>query len=331
MTTKRPASGAIKLPASIDIGSHSSLLLIAGWDIVEGKARLMPKVQKAEVIRLGEDLHNHGDISAERLAELTNVLVGFRQTIHALGADLQSVVMTEAVRKCANPDAVLSAVEKELWTKPRIIEGEEEARLSWAAVAHWHGVDQVTIDVGGGSSEISQGRDFISIPMGALRLKNELGVIPGPEYKKWSKEALSAIEFKPFAKKPVTLVGGTAVALAMVHLNLQKYDWQRLEGIELSIEDLNKTIQRICDLSKELRSQLPGLEHGRAEVIICGLFWIRSLLEKLKVEQFCVSTLGLRFGALLPHEILQQLFPAPPEPTKRGFKAKAVAIEEIEN
>jgi exopolyphosphatase/guanosine-5'-triphosphate,3'-diphosphate pyrophosphatase len=310
------------LPASIDIGSHSTLLLIADWDQVGGKARLMPKVQKVEVVRLGEDLHSTGTISPERIAELVSVLTTFRQTAHALGARIDRVVMTEAVRKAGNQAEVLEAVEKALWIKPEILAGEDEARLSWAAVAHWHGSEQLTIDVGGGSTELSQGRTFLSIPIGALRLKNEMGVIPGPEYKKWSKETFAGLELKPYAKMPVTLVGGTAVALGMLHLGLSKFDGSILEGLELSMEELDKVITRISDLSKELRTQLPGLENGRSEVIICGLFWIRSLLEKLKAERFRISTLGLRFGVLLTPEVLQELFPEPKAEAvkkRRGF------------
>lgn len=300
-----------RLPASIDIGSHSTLLLIGAWEEQEGKLRLMPKVQKAEVVRLGDDLHESGEISNTRIAELVSVLTRYRQTIHALGANLEAVVLTEAVRKASNQEIVIEAVKKALWQDPRVIEGTEEAKLSWIAVAHWHGSDLVTIDVGGGSTEISQGRDFLSIPVGALRLKNQMGVIPGPEYKKWAKETFSGLELKPYAKKPVTLVGGTAVAMAMLHLNLSQYDWKSLEGIELSMEELDRVIQRVADLSKELRTQLPGLENGRSEVIVCGMFWIRSLLEKLKVERFRISTLGLRFGVLLPQEMAEELLPPP--------------------
>jgi exopolyphosphatase/guanosine-5'-triphosphate,3'-diphosphate pyrophosphatase len=307
-----------KLPASIDIGSHSTLLLIGAWEDQDGKPRLMPKVQKAEVIRLGEDLHSNGEISPARLAELIQVITRYRQTIHALGASLDAVVLTEAVRKASNQDQIVESVKKALWQDPHVIEGADEAKYSWAAVAHWHGSEQVTIDVGGGSTEISQGRDFLSIPVGALRLKNQMGVIPGPEYKKWSKETFSGLELKVFAKKPVCLVGGTAVAMAMLHLNLPQYNWQSIEGIEMSMEELDRVIQRVADLSKELRAQLPGLENGRSEVIVCGMFWIRSLLEKLKVERFRISTLGLRFGVLLPNEMIEALLPPAPTSKKKS-------------
>ena len=84
----------------------------------------------------------------------------------------------------------------------------------------------------------------------------------------------------------------------MVYLNKQQFDYKAIEGLELSISDLDAVTTRISNLSKELRAMLPGLENGRHEVIICGLFWLKSLLEKLRVETFKISTAGLRFGLL---------------------------------
>ena len=75
-----------------------------------------------------------------------------------------------------------------------------------------------------------------------------------------------------------------------------------IEGLELSINDLDAVTTRISNLSKELRAMLPGLENGRHEVIICGLFWLKSLLEKLRVETFKISTAGLRFGLLYENQ-----------------------------
>lgn len=298
------------LPASIDIGSHSTLLLIAHpvkKTGAENPYRLEPGVQKAEVVRLGDDLRHSDGISIQSMEHLREVLIRYRQTVHALGAQVCSVVMTEAMRRASNGKEVQDLVESVLWVRPRILTGEEEAELSWAAVAHWHGDDLVTLDVGGGSSELSQGRDFLSLPVGALSLRHEMGVMPGPEYRKWSRETLKGVDFKPFRNRPLVLVGGTAVAMAMLHLDLAEFRVDRIEGLSMTRDDLDRLIQRLCDVSKELRSHLPGLEHGRSEVIICGLYWIRSLLEKMKVDAFRISTLGLRFGVLLNPEEISRL------------------------
>jgi len=307
------------LPATIDIGSHSCLLLIASWEDTPLGSRLVPKIQKVEVCRLGEDIHGEGRISPERLSELTAILSRFRATVHSLGAKIEAAVMTEAMRKASNPEEVLDACEKALWIRPRVISGEEEAHLTYRAVAGWHGKDIVTLDVGGGSSELSQGKEFLSIPVGALKLFKQMGAIPGPEYKSWSKEVFKELNLKPFAKKQLFLVGGTATALAMLHRGDNRFDAQALEGSELTPADLDRIITRLCDLSKELRAALPGLEHGRSDIIICGLYWIRSLVEKLKVESFRISTAGLRFGLLYPPEEPKA---ETPKPKRKPFQKK---------
>jgi exopolyphosphatase/guanosine-5'-triphosphate,3'-diphosphate pyrophosphatase len=298
-----------KLIATVDIGSHSCILLIAAFEDApateEGAAPgkvLVPKLQKVEVCRLGEDIYEHGAITEKRIKELEAIMTKFRMDLHALGANLKAAVMTEAMRNAENPDEVIAVVEHALWVKPRIISGEEEGKLTYRSVKEWHGEGLVTIDIGGGSTELSNGDTTFSIPVGALKMFKAMGPIPGPEYKKFVKETFKEVSFKGMTKKPVYLIGGTGTALAMVYLNKQQFDYKAIEGLELSISDLEAVTTKISNLSKELRAMLPGLENGRHEVIICGLFWLRSLLEKLRVETFKISTAGLRFGLLYENQ-----------------------------
>ncbi len=288
-------------PASVDIGSHSTILLIADFEAdASGKTALRPKIQKVEVCRLGEDVYNSGEISEERIDELSRILARFRSTANALGAEIKVCAMTEAARKAKNSERLLTAVEKALWVKPQIVSGEEEAAYTFRAVEEWHGEGIVTVDIGGGSTEISDGESGISIPVGALYLYKKMGAIPGPEYKKWEKEELKGNPLRPYAKKPVYLVGGTGTALAMVFLNSSEFDFHAIEGLEMNLDQLEKTITRISNVSKELRASLPGLEKGRSDIIICGLYWLRSLLSRLHAESFRICTAGLRFGILYP-------------------------------
>ena len=298
-----------KLIATVDIGSHSCILLIAAFEDApateEGAAPrkvLVPKLQKVEVCRLGEDIYECGKITEKRIKELEAIMTKFRMDLHALGANLKAAVMTEAMRNAENPDEVIAVVEHALWVKPRIISGEEEGKLTYRSVKEWHGEGIVTIDIGGGSTELSNGDTTFSIPVGALKMFKAMCPIPGPEYKKFVKETFKEVSFKGMTKKPVYLIGGTGTALAMVYLNKQQFDYKAIEGLELSISDLEAVTTKISNLSKELRAMLPGLENGRHEVIICGLFWLRSLLEKLRVETFKISTAGLRFGLLYENQ-----------------------------
>ena len=281
---------------------------------VKPRRILVPKLQKVKICKLGEDIYEHGRITEKKIQELVDVMTSFRMDLHALGADLKAVAMTEAMRRAENQQEVIDAVEKALWFRPRIITGEEEAKLTFRSVKEWHGSDIVTIDIGGGSTELSNGETAFSIPVGALKMFKAMGPIPGPEYKKFVKETFKEVSFKGMTKKQVYLIGGTGTALAMVFLNKQQFDYKAIEGLEMSISDLDAVTTRISNLSKELRAMLPGLENGRSDVIICGLFWLKSLLEKLRVETFRISTAGIRFGLLYPPE---------PEPEAKP-KAKRV-------
>jgi len=270
--------------ASIDIGSHSTILLVARKEENIVKAL----VQKIEVCRLSED-------NFERLSE---ILADYRRLAHSLGAEIKAVAMTEAARKIKNQKELLQLVEKALWIKPRIVSGEEEAELSYKAVSKIYGQGILTVDVGGGSTEFANGKNFLSVPVGALALYKQMGAIPGPEYKKWAKDFFKETNLKPFAKRDTYFVGGTAVALGMLVKEMKHFDANALEGQTIFVADIERIIIHLSNLSAELRNAMPGLEQGRGDVIVNGLYWIRSLCEKLKVDSIRISTLGLRFGLL---------------------------------
>ncbi|MCL1967087.1 MAG: hypothetical protein FWF67_04330 [Fibromonadales bacterium] len=270
--------------ASIDIGSHSTIILIAKKE--DNVVRAL--VQKIEVCRLNED-------NFEKLCE---ILADFRSLAHSLGAEIKAVAMTEAARKIKNQKELLQAVEKAVWVKPRVISGEEEAELSYKAVSKIYGQGVLTVDVGGGSTELANGKNFLSLPVGALALFKQMGAIPGPEYKKWAKDFFKEINLKPFAKREAYFVGGTAVALGMLVKEMKTFDANALEGQTVFVADIERIIIHLSNLSAELRNAMPGLEQGRGDVIICGLYWVRSLCERLKIDSIKISTLGLRFGLL---------------------------------
>ena len=270
--------------ASIDIGSNSIILLVAKKE--ENNLRAL--AQKIENYRLGED----------NLEKLCEILAKFRGLAHSLGAEIKAVAMTEAARKAENQQELLQAVEKVLWVKPRIISGKEEAELSYKAISKVYGQGILTVDVGGGSTELANGKNFLSLPVGALELYKRMGIIPGPEYKKWLKEFFKEINIKPFAKRDSYFVGGTSVALGMLIKEMQSFEASALEAQTILVDDIERVIIHLSGLSKELRNTLPGLEQGRGDIIICGLYWIKSLCEKLKIDSMKISTLGLRFGLL---------------------------------
>ncbi|MDH3454416.1 MAG: hypothetical protein OEL80_04655, partial [Desulfuromonadales bacterium] len=94
-------------------------------------------------------------------------------------------------------------------------------------------------------------------------------------------------------------IGGTATALAALACNLHEYDSDRIQDYRLSRASLEAIGERLNCLSGEERNRLPGLSHGRGEIIIGGLMIIKTLLEILAYQQITVSDGGLLEGILL--------------------------------
>lgn len=270
--------------ASIDVGSSSVILLVAKKE----NNNVYALVQKEEVYKFNENNFDN----------LCEILEKFRSLANMLGAKIKAIAITEAILKPDYQDEILRLIEKHIWIKASIVSKEEEAKLSYKAGAELYGQDILTVNIGKRSTEFYNGKKFLNIPIGALTLSEQMGSIPGPEYKKWAKSYFKEINFKPFVKKDSYFVGGTAIALAMLSKEMKEFDIKAIEGQTISIAEIERAIIHLSNLSKDLRNAVPGLEHGRGDNIICGLYMLLSLCEKLKIDSIKVSTRSLIFGLL---------------------------------
>lgn len=294
------------LHASIDVGTNSAKMLVASLE----DGRLEPLVERIGTPRLGETGPG-GEPAPEALRRLEAVLDRFRQSLSNTGAKLERVVLTEAVRKMPDPEAVLDVVRKTLRAEPEVISGEEEAELTWLAVRVRHGITGFTcVDVGAGSTELSTRRSRLSIPMGALSLAKEFGSAPlSGEIRNAIRSRIAELDFEPFARRPVFVSGGSASALAAISLDMERFRPADLEGFAFGPELVDRTANRLRDLSDQLRATLPGLGDGRANIVVPGLQMIWTVLDKLSPKETKVSALGLRYGVLA-----KLLLPAPEDP-----------------
>lgn len=291
-----PASQALPpLPASIDIGTNSAILLIA--DRREGALR--PVIQKVAAPRVGRNLAASGRISEEGFSALTAALEGFLGEIRAAGAVLVGAVATEAFRKAANGPELLARVSSQLGVACRILSGEEEARLGWLAVSDRHPLPGLAVlDIGAGSTEVTRREGGVSLPVGAVALLESCG--PSPSACRAGAAAAFA-EAPAWAKSPgtVVVVGGTATALAMLELGLRAFDAAAIEGLPLGRAAVTAAIDRLDALPAVERAALPGLDPGRAEIVVPGLCILEAFLAFAGKDAFQVSDRGIRYGVIL--------------------------------
>ena len=279
------------LYASIDIGTNSALLLVA-----EARGGVLePVLQKVEVPRVGRNLSATGLISSQSFRDLMQALKGFRAAIEGANALLTGAVATQAFRKARNGAVLLAEIGAELGMPCRLLSGEEEARMAYAAVENRHPLPNLRVlDIGGGSTEVTSADRAVSLELGAVSL-TESGNAPA-EWRAGAQAALRGLRAEP---GEVVAVGGTASALAMLELRLPAFDARAIEGLKLKRGRVSAAIDRLAAMPEAERAALPGLDPGRAGILVPGLCILEAFLEAAGVGEFRVSDRGLRYGVIL--------------------------------
>lgn len=295
--------------AAIDIGTHSALLLVVE---VHGE-RLCPVIDQATTTKLGASVDPTVGISPAALARLLDVLTDYRAMLAAYPGVVPQVVGTAVFRRARNAPQIQQAIQQQLGWALRILSPEEEAALSFRAIAQLGQPrpDQglVAIDLGGGSTEVvmSQGgqRHTWSLPLGAVVLQercaeaDQLSVVAQGTLDAYLDQQVASI---PPPSGPVYLVltGGTATTLASLMLGLSRYDPQQVEQVPCTAGQVESLFWELNQLSLLQRQDLVGMEPGRADVILPALRWVLALLRHFACPQLVLTGRGLRYGLLLP-------------------------------
>ena len=88
----------------------------------------------------------------------------------------------------------------------------------------------------------------------------------------------------------------TLTALAK---KLAEYDPSRINGSVLDRDTLDRLLFELTSIPLTTRRGLPGLEPGRADIIIAGLVVVWSILDFFDTDTLRVSDAGLLEGLLL--------------------------------
>jgi exopolyphosphatase/guanosine-5'-triphosphate,3'-diphosphate pyrophosphatase len=295
--------------AAIDIGTNSVKLHVAGRDGAGHWKRVLDRV---EVTRLGEGLREHGEISPRAQARTLETIAAMAAAAARAGARETVLVGTAGLRDARNGPAFIDAVRDDCGLRVEVISGEEEARLAYLAVQEALGAPSgalVAFDSGGGSTQLSIGRDGhiedrFSLPVGAVRLTEQFGLAAAVPAQTIT-AALDAIAGElgrlDAVRRPETLVGmgGAVTNSAAVSLGMTEYEPDRIQGHVLTRDEVERQVDIYAGLDARGRCAIPGLQPGRAEVILAGGLIVLSLLRKLDRDQLRVSDRGLRHGVLM--------------------------------
>jgi exopolyphosphatase/guanosine-5'-triphosphate,3'-diphosphate pyrophosphatase len=293
------------IAAAIDVGTNS-IKLVVGEKDARGAVRLL--CEAVIITRLGEKLDSTGVISDAAFRQTLEGLRGLVRDARDLGAESIRAVATSAMRDAANRDEFINAVEAETGVHIQVISGEEEARFTRSAVVldpvlgQYDG-DIVTVDVGGGSTEVTTARDALSVDIGAVRL-HERFIRHDPPWAaevesaaKCAEDTLrSAISVRRDAQ--VVGMGGSAVNLARMLKAVACEDFAQVHGVAVTACEIAGLIGRLAEMTVEQRRAMVGLDPERADVILAGAIILGAVLKVLGRDEMLVSVRGLRHGLL---------------------------------
>lgn len=280
--------------ACVDIGTNTVKLLIA--EPRDGV--LQPVFQRAEAPRVGRNVAATGRISDEAFAALEAVLRSYAEDIRGQGAVLAGAVATQAFRAAENGPELLARIPDSLGCEANVIGGFEEARLGWLAVANRHPLpDLAVLDIGGGSTEATRKGRGASTPIGAVALLEACGP-DAAACRAAAKEAFAG-GYRDWGGVNLAAVGGTATALAMLELKLARYDSEAIEGLMVERGRVTANIDRLAALRPEEILALPGMEPGRADIVMPGLCILEAFLNQTGLDRVLISDRGIRYGFLV--------------------------------
>ncbi len=299
----------MKRYAAIDVGSNTILLLIAE----EGDdGRLHTIFDVETTTRLGQGLAKTRGINARAMEESIHAIQRYLSLCRNEGVTEIVAAGTSALREARNRWDFLRRVRGRCGLEVEIITGQEEARLSYLAVARdrkWSSGPLVVMDIGGGSTEWIYGDVddqvlVFSKDIGSVRLTEQFltsDPVQEREYKAMASRVRNVLNNIPPAPGDVTLVGigGTVTALCSVKQGLKEFDPSRIHHGLLTLEDIQGQIEQFKTLPLSERKAIAGLPSERADVILAGGAILLYSLLRLESGRIWVSTHGLRHGLLL--------------------------------
>jgi len=315
------------LYAALDLGTNNCRLLIArphenSFRVLDGFTR---------IVRLGEGLSTTGRLSDAAMERTMEALRLCRNKLREHEPARMRLIATEACRSASNGQEFIARVERELGLALEIVDRQTEASLAVTGCADL--IEEATagalmFDIGGGSSELAwldfrggrprrQGRmsssirSWQSLPVGVVSIAEKFGGIDVTPQVFEDMVAFVAGHLRQFrgreklrqmiADHPVHLIGtsGTVTTLAGLHLGLERYERQKVDGLWMNRADVDATMKALLGMPFERRVAHPCIGKDRADLVLPGCAIFEAIRREWPTDRVRVADRGLREGILI--------------------------------
>ncbi len=293
--------------AIIDIGSNSARLVIFEKTSRYGFHLICEQKSK---VRIGEGAYKkEGYLQPIGITRAFLTLKSFLHTIDKYQAYETLCVATSALRDAPNGKEFTEWIKKELGLSIEIIDGKKEAHFGAIAATNLLPIhDGITIDIGGGSSDmalIKNGAiiDTYSLDLGTVRLKELF-------FDKAEKNDHIHILAKAYIRKELKMlpkhfkhhlaigIGGTARTLSKGIMKRSGYPLDKLHAYTYTLKDHLSYLDEIPSSSAKNLKQF-GLKKNRYDTIREGSLIFTEILSHIGATTVISSAVGVREGVFL--------------------------------
>jgi len=315
------------LYAALDLGTNNCRLLIArphdhGFRVLDGFTR---------IVRLGEGVSVTGRLGDAAMERTMEALRQCRNKLREHQPARMRLIATEACRIAENGPAFLARVKEEIGLDLEIVDRRTEAELAVTGCADL--IDMETsgalmFDIGGGSSELawldfrggrpkSQGRmaasirSWQSLPVGVVSIAEKFGGVDVTPAIFEAMVAHVSEHLRQFrgreklrqmiASHDVHLIGtsGTVTTLAGLHLGLERYERQKVDGLWMQRGQVDETMKVLLAMPFERRVAHPCIGRDRADLVLPGCAIFEAIRREWPTDRVRVADRGLREGILI--------------------------------
>lgn len=300
--------------AAVDVGTNSVRLLVVDADGTS-------LAREMTITRLGQGVDERGRLDDEALARTLDTIGRYREVWEEFGVDDDvRVAATSAVRDAHDRDRFFDGVRRVAGVDAEVLSGEEEAAITYRGVIGALDLDRpvAVVDVGGGSTELIVGDGggelaaSISLQLGCVRLTERLLPSDPPSQAELAAareevrhqldgaaEVLAERGADPADCRTLAGVAGTVTTLAALHLDLERYDRERVHGTRIPSAATTRLGRRLASMTADERSGLGPMASGREDVIVAGALVVEGVLERFGFAELVASEADILDGLVV--------------------------------
>ena len=302
--------------ATVDIGTNSTRLLVCSIEeLPDGGHQLIDLERHSNVTRLGHGVDSSGRLDPAARQRVIDMLGEYRKIIELYPVDMTGGVLTSAGRDATDGAEFCDELAARHGIPVRLIDGEEEARLSYAGATSERdnsGLTTLVCDVGGGSTELIVGTgaeiDFrISLDAGVVR-QSERHLADDPPSPMQIKAVRDEVRRMIEDQVPLEVresieeciaVAGTATTLSAIDQELEPYDPTRVHGATVTTHRSHEILKQLASLPLAERREVRGLHPDRAATAVAGAVILCEVLDAFGLDEFEASEHDILRGEAL--------------------------------